>query len=44
MEPRDSGRTSMKSSAVRGPEETKRENCWCIRGIKGERLPVGTSS
>ncbi|CAE6920816.1 ppsA [Symbiodinium natans] len=35
-----SSRTSMKSSAVRGPEETKRENCWCIRGSKGERYRV----
>eukprot|EP00439_Symbiodinium_sp_Y106_P076868 s2561_g15.t4 len=33
-------RTSMKSSTVRGPEETKRENCWCVRGSKGERYRV----
>jgi len=30
-------RTPLKSAAVRGPEETKRENCWCVRGGKGER-------
>jgi len=35
-----STRTSMKSSTVRGPEETKRENCWCVRGSKGERYRV----
>ncbi|CAE7200796.1 ppsA [Symbiodinium sp. CCMP2592] len=35
-----SSRTSMKSSTVRGPEETKRENCWCVRGSKGERYRV----
>eukprot|EP00438_Fugacium_kawagutii_P006135 Skav234010 [mRNA] locus=scaffold3484:86682:88380:- [translate_table: standard] len=32
-----SSRTPLKSAAVRGPEETKRENCWCVRGAKGER-------
>lgn len=30
-------RTALKSASVRGPEETKRENCWCVRGGKGER-------
>ncbi len=30
-------RTPLKSASVRGPEETKRENCWCVRGGKGER-------
>lgn len=35
-----SSRTPQKSAAVRGPEETKRENCWCVRGAKGERYRV----
>lgn len=35
-----SNRTPLKSASVRGPEETKRENCWCVRGGKGERYRV----
>ncbi|CAJ1385702.1 unnamed protein product [Effrenium voratum] len=35
-----SSRTALKSAAVRGPEETKRDNCWCVRGAKGERYRV----
>jgi len=35
-----SNRTALKSASVRGPEETKRENCWCVRGGKGERYRV----